>query len=343
MPTVANGNNINLPTLLALLGTTSAAGAFPTPSSSNSNTIGSSNVAQTGNTTTSQTNNDFLNNLLQSLSSSEASTSQTGYSTPTLSPATQAFMDSLIGSFSSLTQRNTEGNAKNILANQIAGINKNSDAQKTQANEILAARGLANSPVSAVAEINNENSRFGQVNNARNNLPLLQQQLELQSLTPAASFFSSIPTGQVNGASSNISNAGVNTSTQNQNSGGVQNGTVNSNNASTTNTIQGTDTTGSVGGGAGGALSGLAGILATLFGGGTLPSGTSVTNTGATVTPGTTPGTTPPFVTGANGNTIPTTLPPGSGNSQGGLLGVLGTILGAIGLGGIGIGQGGGR
>jgi hypothetical protein len=346
MAQIANGMDLN-PALIALiLGSTAAAGGFPTPSSSNSDTVGNSNSNTSGQSTSNTTNEEFLTNLAQSLSSQGGSTTQSGFSTPTLSPATQQFMDSLIGRFSGMGKIDPS----TILAQQITGINKNSDAQAGLTNEILASRGLSTSPISGTAAISNENSRFAQVNQAKNNLPLLQQELDLKSLVPAANFFSSIPTGQVTGANTGFQNFSLNSSQQNQNTNSNQNSTANTANTSNTTTGQSTNTSGTAGGGPGGAFGGLASALATLFGGGKIPSintGTTPTNTGTSptntgVTPGTTPGTTPPFVIGENGQKIPTTLPAGSGNSGGGFLGVLGTILGILGLGGLGVGKNGG-
>jgi hypothetical protein len=329
--TLSNGNQMSPALLASLLGLTSAAGAFPTPSSTNSQTIGSSTSANVGNSTSDELRNEFLNNLISSINTNQTKTGQTSFSTPTLSPATQKLMDQLIGQYSDLAGKNTDERMKSILANQTQQINKTSATQGDLTNEILASRGLSTSPVAATAQLANQNSRFQQINQAQNQIPLLQQQLQLESLNPAAAFFASIPKGQVNGSDSTLENTSIGNQSTNQTGGSTNKSTVNTTAANQNNTLQGTETTGSAGGGVGGALSGLATMLAGLLGGGkSLPTGTTVSPTGTTI-PGTTPGTTPPFVVGANGQTIPTTLPAGSGaNNPTGFLGALAGILGNI-------------
>jgi hypothetical protein len=308
MATLSNGNNIS-PALLALLvGGSGAAGAFPTPSQSSSTTVGNTNNVNQGTSKTSNTTTDFQELINQAISRNQGSTTQTGFSTPTLSPATQAFMDQLIGQFSGLAGKNTDKNAQTMLATQIGGINKNSAAQDQLTQETLAARGLSGSPIAATAQIGNQNSRFQQINQAQNNLPLLQQQLQLQSLVPASAFFSSIPTGQVNGTTGTVDNTGFNNTNSTQNNKSTNDSTAETNNTGTNITQQGTDVSGTVGGGLGQSIGGIVAMLAQLFGGGQIP--------GSIYSPTGTPSTLP---TNANGQPIPTTLPPGSSTPNSGL------------------------
>jgi hypothetical protein len=261
----------NLTNLLPIL--TATAGAAGTPFSSTSQTSGTtSNVGTTQSSSAATTNQqlmqDFANAFTQMMSGSSTSA---GTTTPTLSPESAAFMNQLIQKYTTQTAPSLTG----YSAGQTQGINANAGLQHQAVNNIMASRGLATSPVAATAEAGVEQNRVNQITNMQEQLPLLQNQLNLQNLGAATQFFNTLPRGQQTAQIGTQQQTGSGTQTGTSTSTGTtqQTGTGTTN-TSSAGTSTGTGRqSGSSGGGVGGAAAGLAtGIaLSTALNNGRLP------------------------------------------------------------------------
>ena len=245
------------------------AGLFPQTSSGI--TSGSyANTATGSSTGTFDMNTimNFINNLNSLVTGSQTGTT-TGTSTtgvtPTLSPEETALMTKLMTSAGSLSAPSLTG----YSAQQTSNINANAQAQENAVNNIMASRGLATSPVAATAQAGVEQNRQNQITNMQQQLPLLQNQLNLQNLAGATSLFASLPKGsQTTGTSAQqtaqqsqqqtqqqqtgqqtTDQTGTSASTQNQTSAGTSKGTTN------------TSAGGGIGGALGGASAGFAAAL----------------------------------------------------------------------------------
>lgn len=243
------------------------AGAFGTPSSSSTNSSQTTNGGGEQNSNSQSSSSSQVQQLLQFLNSLKGSTTQNGTTTttPNLSPQMLSFINSLTGRYSSLTAPSLTG----YQANQIGNINANSNIQAQAANNIMASRGLATSPVAATTAANIDQNRINQITSMQEQLPLLQNNLNLQNLNAAGSFSSMLPT--LTGSTQQNNNTGTTEQTQSgsQNSQQYQqtwqqlwNYLMNTN-YGTTNTNSNTNT--STGGGIGGAISGGLGALMSLL------------------------------------------------------------------------------
>lgn len=164
------------------------AGAFPYNTSGTTRTGQSSTQTGNASSNTSSQIQNFLN-FINSLKSTQTGTSAT---TPTLSPEAQALMDQLSKQFGGLTAPSLTGYA----ANQTANINAASNAQSQAVNNIMAARGLSTSPVAGTAAAGIEQNRVNQITGMQQQLPLLQQQMNLADLAASSQFFQAMPRGQ---------------------------------------------------------------------------------------------------------------------------------------------------
>ena len=120
-------------------------------------------------------------------------TPASGTTTPNLSPENQSLLSQLGAQYSHLAQ--TGVNLQPYQQQQEENINRNSNINQQAAQEALAARGLANSPVSGTVAANQAQARTGQISQLQASLPLLQNQLQSQNLGQAANFTASIPHG----------------------------------------------------------------------------------------------------------------------------------------------------
>lgn len=228
------------------------AGLFPTTTnttgSSSGNTQGETNTSSSGNSNTD------LQTILQLLSHLTSSTSGSSTSSPNLSPATQQLIDKLTSSYATLSK---PVDLTGYQAGQTQQINRNSDLARQSADNIMASRGLATSPVSGTTDANIDNNRFGQINQLNQSIPLLKNQMNLQNLGAAAGFMNLIPHGTT------TTNNQDQTQTQDQSQTGSQKGSTFTNNfgyqGSNTSTNNNTATKTSSGGGLGGLLHGLFG------------------------------------------------------------------------------------
>jgi hypothetical protein len=120
-------------------------------------------------------------------------TPASGTTTPNLTPENEALLSQLGAQYSHLAS--TGVNLEPYQQQQEQGINTNSNIQAQAAQQALAARGLANSPVSGAVAANEAQQRTGQITNLQQSIPLLQNQLQQQNLNAAAGFTASIPHG----------------------------------------------------------------------------------------------------------------------------------------------------
>jgi hypothetical protein len=263
------GNLSILAPLLASLGLSGVAGGAGTPTNTNttSSSTGTSDVSSQSDTNnTLSTLLNFLNNFSQDTT---GTTNTTGTSvqgtTPTLSPATQAFMDNLIGKYNAQSAPSLTG----FGAQQTNNINVAADAQKKAIDNIMAARGLSTSPAAGTAQTGLEQNRLNQITSMQQGLPLLQNQMNLQNLAGASAFFSAIPKGSITTGST--AQQGQTTQNTTGQQSGQQTGSQTGSSSTTgsqkgTTTQTGTSSTvGSTGGGVGGAAAGLGGGLATIL------------------------------------------------------------------------------
>jgi hypothetical protein len=120
-------------------------------------------------------------------------TPSSGSSTPILSAENQGLLNQLGAEYSHLAQAGI--NLQPYQEQQEQQINTNSNANAQAAQQALAARGLANSPVSGAVAANESQARTGQITNLQQSIPLLANQLQEQNLGQATQFTASIPHG----------------------------------------------------------------------------------------------------------------------------------------------------
>lgn len=113
--------------------------------------------------------------------------------TPILSPENQALLSQLGAQYSHLAQ--TGVNLQPYQEQQENNINNNANLVAQSSKEALAARGLADSPVSGVVASNENQNRVAQITGLQQSIPLLSNQLQLANLGAASQFTASIPRG----------------------------------------------------------------------------------------------------------------------------------------------------
>lgn len=241
---------------------TTIAGATGTPSSSTTRTGSASQSTGTTQTATAtQAEQDTaaaFANMFQEMM--QGTGTSTGTVTPTLSPESTALMNQLIQRYSAQANPSLTG----YQAQQTQGINANADIQSQAVNNIMASRGLSTSPVAATAAAGVEQNRANQITSMQEQLPLLQNQLNLQNLAGATQLFSTLPKGQTTtGATTSQQIGSGGQSGQSAGTTTSQSGTQGASTTTQSGTSSGTtSTTGSTGGGVGGAAAGLASGIA---------------------------------------------------------------------------------
>jgi hypothetical protein len=240
------------------------AGALP-GGATNTNGTQNTNTSQQTNTNSSS-NSSFaqqLQSLLNSISSTTGSGTSTSTTTPNLNPQTQALIDSLTARYQSLTAPSLTGYA----AQQTQGINRNAELAQQAAATNLAARGLSASPVAGTTANSIDAQRFGNITGMQEQLPVLQNQMNLSNLGAAAGFMNMIPHGATTTGSTTNQSDTTGTQSQTQGSTGQNfannwgySGTEGSQNTVSNNTSQKQ-------GSASSALTGAAGGIATLLAG----------------------------------------------------------------------------
>jgi Chaperone of endosialidase len=212
----SGGLSTALPILGGIGGT--LAGLFPTPSNSQQTNWGQGTQNSSSSGSSSSNSSSSLNSLLQLLQTisgtSTAAQSGTTSTTPNLSPGNQQLIDQLTRSYSTLTNPSLTGYG----AQQTSSINANSNAQEQAVNALMASRGLSTSPVAGTAQAGIEQNRVNQIDSMQQQLPILQNQMNLQNLGAASSFAASIPKGSTTttGGQSTQSNEQTTESSQQQ-------------------------------------------------------------------------------------------------------------------------------
>jgi hypothetical protein len=130
---------------------------------------------------------------------------------PNLSPLQQSLISSFTKNASDLYNQST--NLQPYESSGLEAINQGSEAARRAMASNIASRGLSFSPAGATGQNQNTLSRIGQQTQFVNSLPLLQRQLQQQSLQQLMQAFQVIPTGQTSQGSTS------------QNSTQTQNGT----------------------------------------------------------------------------------------------------------------------
>lgn len=215
------------------------AGMFPTPSS----------ATGTGTTTSNNNINSVLDTLAQL--TGRSNTSGTSGTTSDYGAAGQSLINNILPSLSSLATRSV--NLTPYLAQQTGQINRNANLAQQSAANIMAARGLSTSPVSATTAANIDANRIAGITSLQQQMPLLQQQLQSQNLGLAGNILGMLPRT----SSTQQSQSGQSSQTQDN----TQSGLTGSQGTSSTSEAQ----SGKQGGGVGGFLGGLGSVLAGLF------------------------------------------------------------------------------
>jgi hypothetical protein len=188
-------------------------------------TTGTKNTQTQSSGVSQSQNQSSLSTLLQTLSNISGKTASTGTQTGTTvggyaSPAATALSSQLANQYSNLANKST--NLQPYAAQQIQNINTNSQAQTQAQQAALAARGLSTSPVAGTVAAQTEASRVGQVTNLQQQLPLLQQQLQLQNLGAGNSFLANAPKTQA--VTGTTAQTGTSSQTGNTSQSGTQTG-----------------------------------------------------------------------------------------------------------------------
>lgn len=127
-------------------------------------------------------------------SSSETNSSQKAKTTPVEQQEWVGLRDQLIKmAMSNLTQG---ADTTGYEATGIGNINAASDASRIARENALTARGLAGSPIAGNADIMSQNARAGDIAEFQNSLPLLQRDLANTEWMKALQLFSGRPIGQ---------------------------------------------------------------------------------------------------------------------------------------------------
>jgi len=165
------------------------AGAIPDNSSTKSQSTGSQ--VQTGNTSSNLSSQlqNYLNSIYNLSSAGRTTGTGTVSATPNLTPQMQAYINSLIGRGSNLQAPSLTGYA----AGQTQNINANSNLQSQAVQNLMAARGLSTSPVAATTQAGIEQNRVNQITQMQENLPVMQNQMNLQNLAQSANIAGMFP------------------------------------------------------------------------------------------------------------------------------------------------------
>lgn len=153
------------------------------------------------------------NNQTQSQQGTNTGTSSTN---PNLSPLQQQLASLFSQGAANLYNQST--NMSGYTQQGLEGINKTSNLNNQVLQNILTSRGLSYSPAAATAETQNQLSRTSQANSFLQQIPLLQRQLQTQSLGQLMQAFGVLPTGTTTNQSqtSNITGTSSGNQTQTQ-------------------------------------------------------------------------------------------------------------------------------
>lgn len=135
-------------------------------------------------------------------------TNSSSNSTSTSTPNIGANQQSLENQFTQgiTKQLNSANDMSGYTGQGLQQINQTAGVADKMSNNILAARGLSNSPYAATLQNQNNNNRLNQSSQFLNQIPLLQTQLRQQAIQQAIQGSQAIPFGStVSGSSSGTS------------------------------------------------------------------------------------------------------------------------------------------
>jgi hypothetical protein len=133
-----------------------------------------------------------------------SSSNSTSTSTPNIGANQQSLEDQFTRGITQ--QLNSANDMSGYTGQGLQQINQTAGVADKMSKNILAARGLSNSPYAATLENQNNNNRLNQSSQFLNQIPLLQQQLRQQAIQQAISGSVAIPYGStVTGSSSGTS------------------------------------------------------------------------------------------------------------------------------------------
>lgn len=161
-----------------------------------------------GSSKTTNTNTNY-NNQQSAQGTSNAST------TPNLSPL-QTMLSQMFGGQAQTMADNTGNLLNGYTAGGLQNINQAGQAQTNTLNNVLASRGLANSPDAATANTMNTENQLNQSQQLLSSIPLLQRQMQQQNIAQLQGAFSALPTGV--SSTGNTSQTGQSSGTQQQQS-----------------------------------------------------------------------------------------------------------------------------
>ena len=152
-----------------------------------------------GSTKQTNTNSSFSN---------ASNSNQSGSTTPNLSPL-QQMLSQMFGGQAETMASNTGNLLNQFTAGGLQNINTAGNAQTNVLNNVLASRGLANSPDAATANTMNTENQLNQSQQLLSSIPLLQRQLQQQNIAQLQGAFSALPTGVTSTGQSSSTNTGT--------------------------------------------------------------------------------------------------------------------------------------
>ena len=130
-------------------------------------------------------------------------------STSTSTPNIGANQQGLIDDFTQGIHKQLQGTDLTGYTGQgLQQINQGANVADKMSQNILAARGLSNSPYAAFLTNQNNNNRLNQSSQFLNQIPLLQQQLRQQAIQQAISGSTAIPFGSTTSGTSSSTQSG---------------------------------------------------------------------------------------------------------------------------------------
>jgi len=136
---------------------------------------------------------------------------QDSSSTNTSTPNIGANQQDLINQFTQGINKQMQGTDLTGYTGQgLQQINQNAGVADKMSQNILAARGLSNSPYAAMLTNQNNNNRLNQSSQFLNQIPLLQQQLRQQAIQQAISGSLAVPYGSTTSGTSHTNQVGGN-------------------------------------------------------------------------------------------------------------------------------------
>lgn len=158
--------------------------------------------SNTSNTTYNSTNN----------STNQSSTA------PSLTGQQQGLIDQLLSQYTS--RLNQGADMSGYAAGGLQNINKTSNIAKKMSDNMIASRGLSNSPYAGFQDVAGSQARAGEQSQFLNQIPLLQRSMQGEDLSNLMNLFKAIPTAYNSQGSSNSNTSGTQNTTSTGSGGG---------------------------------------------------------------------------------------------------------------------------